>query len=81
MKIGRTALRQFRRMDKNIAKKLHAALQGYEDTGRGDVTKLQDRDGYRLRLGNYRVIFDLTNGEVIVLEVGPRGDMYKKRRV
>jgi mRNA interferase RelE/StbE len=27
-------------------------------TGQGDVKALQGRDGYRLRMGSYRLIFD-----------------------
>ena len=51
----------------------------------GDVIKLQGREGYRLTVGGYRVLFrytDKTNDdgdEVIdVAYIGPRGDVYKK---
>ena len=42
-----------------------------------DVTKLQGRDGCRLRVGDWRVIFDM-DGHVLAVEyIGPRGDAYK----
>ena len=43
-----------------------------------NVTKLQGRDGYRLRLGDWRVIYELHDDrlELWVLEVGARGGIY-----
>lgn len=39
------------------------------------VTKLQEREGYRLRIGDWRVIYELHDDrlELWALEVGPRG--------
>jgi len=51
----------------------------------GDITKLKGRDGYRLTIGGFRVLFDLTDeatedGKMIIdiVAIGPRGDIYKK---
>jgi mRNA interferase RelE/StbE len=43
-----------------------------------DIKKLQDREGYRLRVGDYRVIYRLYNKELILelLEVGHRKNIY-----
>ena len=44
-----------------------------------DIKSLLGRDGYRLRIGSYRAIYR-TEGEhidVLVLDAGPRGDVYK----
>jgi len=43
-----------------------------------NVTKLQGRDGYRLRVGDWRVIYELHHDRLVmlVLEVGPRGGIY-----
>jgi mRNA interferase RelE/StbE len=42
-----------------------------------NVTKLQGRDGYRLRIGDWRVIYELHDDrlELWALEVGPRGNL------
>ncbi|MFI5014361.1 MAG: helix-turn-helix domain-containing protein [Hyphomicrobiales bacterium] len=32
--------------------------------------------GLRLRAGNYRIIFEKTEDEIIVTKIGPRGDIY-----
>jgi mRNA interferase RelE/StbE len=43
-----------------------------------NLTKLQGRDGYRLRVGDWRVIYELQDDDMVmlVLEVGPRGGIY-----
>ena len=51
----------------------------------GDIVKLQGRVGYRLVVGSFRVLFDFTDeitddGKIVidVIDVGPRGGIYKK---
>jgi len=43
-----------------------------------NVTRLQGREGYRLRIGDWRVIYELHDDrlELWALEVGPRGGIY-----
>jgi mRNA interferase RelE/StbE len=43
-----------------------------------NLTKLQGRDGYRLRVGNWRIIYELYDDRLVmlVLEVAPRGGIY-----
>lgn len=77
MKFTSTALKQMTRMDRRQAQRVMEALQRYEATGQGDVKKLQGRDGYRLRIGDYRALFERTDDQITVIEVGPRGDIYK----
>ena len=44
-----------------------------------NVTRLQNRAGYRLRVGDWRVIYAVEDDELIilVLKVGSRGDVYR----
>ncbi len=43
-----------------------------------NLTKLQGRDAYRLRVGDWRVIYELDDGRLamLVLEMGARGGIY-----
>lgn len=46
--------------------------------GYGDIIKLQGKNGYRLRVGDFRVIFD-KNGNILYIEkIDGRGQVYKK---
>lgn len=44
-----------------------------------NVTALQGRDGYRLRVGQHRAIYTLNDGELVllVINIGSRGGIYK----
>ena len=42
------------------------------------VKKLKGRDGYRIRVGNYRIIYDIFDNELIIdiIALGHRKDIY-----
>jgi len=72
-------------LDKQTRDVQKRILDAVDDLPDGDVKKLQGRDGYRLTVGGFRVLFDYTDrqtddGKAIidVLMIGPRGDIYKK---
>ena len=52
-------------------------VQAIKQIPEGDIVKLQGRDGYRLRVGSYRVIFDHDGHIIISKQIGSRGDVYK----
>ena len=43
----------------------------------GDVKKLQGQDGYRLRVGDYRIIFDKKGNVLYIEKIDNRGQVYK----
>ncbi|MEI7892971.1 MAG: type II toxin-antitoxin system RelE/ParE family toxin [Myxococcales bacterium] len=55
------------------------ALRRLAEANLGDVKKLQgvDPPEYRLRIGDYRVRFQLTADAIEVLRVLPRGGVYR----
>lgn len=44
-----------------------------------NVTALQGRDGYRLRVGDWRVIYELRDNmlTLVTIDIAPRGGVYK----
>lgn len=74
------ALKALRRMPRNIAELIRQKLRevAADPATARNVKRLKGRDGYRLRVGDWRVIFTIANGELvlIVIEIGPRGDIY-----
>lgn len=52
-------------------------VEAIKNLPQGDVKKLQGQDSYRLRVGDYRIIFD-KNGDVLYIEkIDNRGQVYK----
>ena len=40
------------------------------------VTPLRGRAGKRMRIGDFRVLFEETATEIVVTDIGPRGSIY-----
>lgn len=52
-------------------------IEAIKQLPQGDVKKLQGQKSYRLRVGDYRVIFD-RNGDILYIEkIDNRGQVYK----
>jgi mRNA interferase RelE/StbE len=43
-----------------------------------EVTELRGGHGKRLRIGDFRILFEETATEIIVSDIGPRGTIYKR---
>ena len=76
----KTALKALIRMPANTARLIWSKIEQYAadpESLANNVKKLQGHDGYTLRIGNYRVIFDQDGAVLDVLEIGPRGSIYE----
>ncbi len=45
----------------------------------GDISKLQGRNGFRLRIGTFRVIFNEDGTIIDIISINNRGQVYKRR--
>jgi mRNA interferase RelE/StbE len=75
----KAAQKSLSRIPVNIAHQIVAKIQQYARDPQSlerNVTKLQGREGYRLRVGRWRVIFDEAGNVFEILEIGPRGGIY-----
>lgn len=78
--IKRAAEKELRDLPAESRKRVVAAiLKLGEDPTAGDVRKLQNRDGYRLRVGDYRILFTRNDEQqsVMIFAIGHRRDVYR----
>ncbi len=59
-------------LPREAREQVESGLHRYAMTGRGDVKALQGRDGFRLRIGGYRVIFDEDATTILAVYIGRR---------
>lgn len=75
------AVKDIQGLDPKIKERLGKTLLRYEENPLQHAERLtQSKLGsYRFRIGDYRVIFDLEGNEIVVLRVGHRREIYKRR--
>lgn len=72
------ALRDLKRHG-NMAARVRKALTEYAADGiahANNVTQLVGSTAYRMRVADFRVIFEETDDAVLVTRIGPRGSVY-----
>ncbi len=75
------AIKDLERIDQTIKRQLYKKLLYYKELDDIKVVakKLHNHDigEYRLRVGNFRIIFDLDKHTIIILRIQHRKDVYK----
>jgi mRNA interferase RelE/StbE len=80
IRYSKAAIKALSAMPANTARRIMAKVERYAADPASlanNVKKLQGRDGYRLRIGDWRVIFDHDGVVLDVLQIGPRGGVYE----
>ena len=74
-----TAERQLKKLDKNVRERILLVLERTKTRPYDFVKKLSGYEYFRLRVGDYRLILDIKNEQliIIVIEVGHRKSIYK----
>ena len=66
-------------LDKQTAKQAARIKRAINALPLGDVKKLKGiTNGYRLRVGNVRVLFERNDGQIHIIKIDNRGDIYKQ---
>ena len=79
---SKSAIRTMRRLPENVCNNVHiklAALAADPMAANNNVSALKGEPGFRLRVGDWRVLYDIDHSKrrLRVLDVRPRGDAYK----
>jgi len=72
---SKQAIKFLKKQDMTARKRIVSAIEGLPH---GDVKKLQGTEYYRLRVGDYRVIFDRLGNAVMIEKIDNRGQVYRR---
>ncbi len=78
--IERFAVKQILKLDKNAIPLIKSAIAGLADNPRPfGYKKLKGEEAYRIRVGSYRIIYEIDDHKIIVtvVSVGHRKDIYR----
>ena len=72
------ATKDLRAINTDDARRILMKVRAMENDLMGDVKRLTDFEPqYRLRVGNYRVLFNVENDSIIVYRIKHRREVYK----
>ena len=74
------ALRELRKIDRTIQPRIRGAISLLAQDPRPPASRpLRGREGYRLRVGAYRIIYTINDGFllIVVVTIGHRREIYR----
>lgn len=80
VKLNSVSSKTFSTLSKQDKNQISKRLIQLEDNPYQDTKKLKDRELWRVRVGDYRIIYKIDNGVlyVFVIRIGLRKDIYRK---
>lgn len=78
IKYAESALDDLRSIPKREAEQILRKIQRLEQGLLGNIKRLQNADvAFRLRMGDYRILFDVVGDKILVQRIGNRKDVYE----
>ncbi len=74
------ALKQLRKLDREMRQRIITTIERIRIRPDTYIRKLIGDEGYRLRVGNYRVILDIDKEQlvILILRIGHRRNVYEE---
>jgi mRNA interferase RelE/StbE len=77
LRFASRSLKDLRQLDKRLSKRIVDRIEIMAEDLKGDVKKLTDHSPqYRLRIGDYRVLFDIENKTIVIQRIRNRREVY-----
>ncbi len=75
------AVRDIEKLDAGVKKRIGTTLLRFKKNPLQYAERLTNPDigSFRFRIGHYRVIFDIDDKNIVVLRVGHRKEIYKRK--
>jgi mRNA interferase RelE/StbE len=79
--LRKTATKYLDSLNKADRERISAALINLEkEPPQGDIKTMKGQPGrFRLRVGSYRALFHIENGNIVISHIESRGQAYKKK--
>lgn len=77
-----SATKMLRRLPNNVAKIIVGKINQLAENPHApnnNITRLTGEPGYRLRVGNWRVLYEIDDNLLVIeiIKIGPRGGIYR----
>ena len=73
------AIKELEKLERNLSSRIYKKISSLkENFDSVDIKRLQNSDLFRLRIGDYRVLFEINKELITILKIGHRKNIYKK---
>lgn len=73
------AIKYLGKLNKNLRERIFNKIQAAKQNPFYFFERLERRTDYKLRIGDYRVIADITDHKIIITKIGHRRNIYKRK--
>jgi mRNA interferase RelE/StbE len=75
------AVKDVSKLEPEVRERIKEAMERYADIPLNYTRKMIDPSlgTYRFRIGDYRTIFDIEGDEIVVLRIGHRREIYRRK--
>jgi mRNA interferase RelE/StbE len=81
VKLSEHVKKYIEKLNEPIKSRIKTGLAKIENNPpQGDIKALNGQDGFRLRIGDYRLLYEVENNIAYFYDIGLRGQIYNKRR-
>jgi len=74
--LSKKAEKDIKSLEKFVAIHVVKKIREFADKEKGDIKKIKGKEYYRLRVGDYRVLFEYVDKKVNILRVKHRSQIY-----
>ena len=78
IRYSKQAIKFLSKQEQSVRRRIKEAIENLPD---GDVVKMRGQPYYRLRVGNFRVLFTRAGHIIAVTKIENRGQVYQQRRM
>jgi mRNA interferase RelE/StbE len=79
IKFEKRAFQELNKLNQIISRRILKSIKELEESFQNkDIKRLKGQDNYRLRIGDYRVIFYIDNNLIKILKIGHRKNIYDR---
>lgn len=73
------AIKELAKLERNLSSRIYKKINNLKENFNSvDIKRLQNSDLFRLRVGDYRVLFEIKKDIIIILKISNRKNIYKQ---
>lgn len=73
------AIKELAKLERNLSSRIYKKVNSLKENFNSvDIKRLQNSDLFRLRVGDYRVLFEIEKNIIIILKISNRKNIYKQ---